>query len=93
MIADRAAEEFGLDAVLRDERGDLGVPPDFPVLPHGGPVQSSESVSDVLKHIPVTSFGYVFIRPDLLDEGRRWLEANREDLTAEARETDEEERV
>ena len=39
-----------------------------------GKIVSSVPESQILGQIPTARFGYVFITPEKLDEGRRWLE-------------------
>lgn len=81
VVAREVEREFGQGTVITDEPGDTKKPPDFPILTSGGDVVSSESVSDLLKHMPVISLGYAFIRPDLYEKGREWLSQRRADLT------------
>ncbi len=81
VVAEEVEREFGQGTVISDEPGDTRKPPDFPVLTTGGDVVSSETVSDVLKHMPVISLGYAFIRPDLYERGREWLAQRRMELT------------
>jgi len=76
-IVDEARKKFGEDAVLVDSPEDLKEPPDFPVLEFDGRVISSGTASEQLKHMPVIRLGYVFADPDILDEARGWLDANR----------------
>jgi hypothetical protein len=80
---------FGPGTSLSDEPRDTKPPPDFPVLTSEEAVVSGYSLSAVLKNMPVISLGYVFVRPDLLDEGRKWLEENRQGLTAPIEEPEE----
>ena len=81
-----AAERFGEGSVLADEPSDIKKAPDFPVLSFDGSVVSSLTGSDLLKHTPVISSGYVYIRPDLRPAGLEWLAGNRAILTAPAQE-------
>lgn len=41
-----------------------------------GTIVSSVAESQILGQIPTARFGYVFISPEKLDEGRRWLREN-----------------
>jgi len=45
-----------------------------------GRIVSSFAVSDVLKSIPAIGIDYVFVREDLLQEAKNWLEDNREEI-------------
>jgi HD superfamily phosphohydrolase len=87
-VAERAKEEFGPEKVLADEPEDAKDPPDFPVLTRNQVVISSKGAVDVLKDITVIRRGYVFVSRDVVEDGRAWLDANREDLTKEAVEED-----
>lgn len=87
-VAERAKKEFGPERVLADEPEDAKDPPDFPVLARNQEVISSKRAVDVLKDITVIRRGYVFVSRDVLEDGRTWLAANREDLTKEAVEED-----
>jgi uncharacterized protein len=79
-VASEAQKQFGDDAILVDSPEDTKEPPDFPVLEFDGRVVSSATASDLLKHIPVIRLGYVFVDPEILEEARGWLEANRAEL-------------
>ena len=49
---------------------------DFPVLCNNGRITSSFLLSETLQRLPVASFDYIFIRPDLLKEGQAWCYRN-----------------
>jgi HD superfamily phosphohydrolase len=87
-VADRAREELGPEYVLADEPEDAKDPPDFPVLTRNQEVVSSKGAVDLLKDMTVIRRGYVFVSRKVLEDGRRWLSANRADLTKEAAEED-----
>lgn len=78
-----AREEFGSDNVRKDEYSPGTTPaPDFPVLDRNGEVVSSVQLSRVLSRVPPVQSGYVFIRRQLQDDARRWLESHRERIIA-----------
>lgn len=87
-VAERAGDELGAENVLADEPEDAKDPPDFPVLTRNHAVVSSKRAFDVLKDMTVIRRGYVYVSRDVLEDGRRWLAANRADLTKEAVEDD-----
>lgn len=80
-----AVDKFGLEAIKHDsyfkEEGAI----DFPVLTNDEKITPSLLISKTLKNIPYPAIDYVFIDPTKRDEGRRWLEGNKENILAEAR--------
>ena len=82
-IFDAAQGKFGLENVRADEYTPKSAPaPDFPVWHRNGDVVSSLQLSSVLKEVPPSRFGYVYVNPDLYDEATSWLKAEREAILA-----------
>lgn len=89
LVSEAAKGEFGEENIRYDIAEDSGRAIDFPVRMRDGRVVSATAVSKVLNVLPVALEEYVFIAPDLLDDGETWLEATRAALiqpTAEAEE-------
>jgi hypothetical protein len=82
-----AREKFGADAVRHDQYPQKRSVKAFPVRRRDGRVVSAIEVSEVLKHIPGASFDFVFVRPDMLDPARIWLERERQNLIKPTGET------
>lgn len=76
VVFDQAKEAFGEDNVRRDNYTQKGSMTDFPVLCNNGRIMSSFLLSETLQRLPVASFDYIFIRPDLLKEGQAWCYRN-----------------
>jgi uncharacterized protein len=69
-----AADRFP-GCVARDVYSPEAKPMDFAV-DKDGTIVSSVAESQILGQIPTARFEYVFITPEKLDEGRRWLREN-----------------
>ncbi|WP_018085604.1 HD domain-containing protein [Desulfurispora thermophila] len=67
-------QEFGSEYVRRDAYTEKGTQLEFPVLRNDGSIVSSYVISDVLGNLPVASFDYIFIAPELLSKAEKWLE-------------------
>jgi uncharacterized protein len=76
-VFQKASEQFGEENVRFDSFRQGGGGPDFPVLSNDSRIVSSLSLSEALRHIPIVSADFVFIRRDLLEPSRRWLATNR----------------
>ena len=84
-IYDAAVEEFGDDVKLdgyRQESQSVG----FAVLRDDNSVVSSLQESEILNHIPGAAAGFVFIVPERLEEGRKWLAEKHETILRQRRE-------
>ena len=81
-IATAASNEFGEDKIRLDSYPPKDSPLDFPVLERDKSVVSAHSKSQVLKHIPVAAFDYVFVEKDILPMARKWYEKNKGELLA-----------
>ena len=68
----RRAEKLGEDA------GTV-----FPVKTRDGRIVSSIAASDVLEKLPIVSYDYVFVVPEIRREAEQWLSSNRKDILAE----------
>ena len=89
-IRNAAIEKYGAESIRYSKPKLKGVGVDFPVRTRDGRVEPAISVSDVLASLKPTALDYVYIRPELTDEGQKWLTANRERiLTAGGRKEDE----
>jgi hypothetical protein len=72
-----AAKKFGADAVRLDSYTTKGNPLNFPVWTHGKRVISFANMSDLIEVQPPISIDYVFINPDMREDGVKWLIENR----------------
>jgi HD superfamily phosphohydrolase len=72
---DRAVREQFPGCVATDVHTPAAKPMEFAV-DKDGIIVSSVAESQILGQIPTARFGYVFITPEKLDEGRRWLGEN-----------------
>ena len=75
-----ASAAFGEENVRHDRPKIPASQVAFPVLEPDGRIVSSLLKSDALRHIPEVAVDTVYIRPDLLDAGRAWLNENRESI-------------
>ncbi|HWP96135.1 MAG TPA: HD domain-containing protein [Syntrophomonadaceae bacterium] len=80
VVFNEAQKAFGSENVRSDSYSQSGDISDFPVLRNNGRITSSYVLSETLQRLPVASFDYVFIRPDLLKDGQAWLEKNLENM-------------
>lgn len=81
-----ARDKFGVDFVARDTNISLDKPVKplkFAVERDDGVVVSSIHLSQILGTMPKAVFDFVFIAPELLDEGRTWLHENLEKVVSE----------
>jgi len=72
--------EFGEENVRHDRPKIPASQVAFPVLEPDGRIVSSLLKSDALRYIPEVAVDTVYIRPELLDAGRVWLNENRESI-------------
>lgn len=79
-----ACAEFGEDAIRLDPSSSKGAVIDFPVQASGGQILSAQWASDVLQHLPPINTGFIFVRPDLKNRARKWLDDNLDGLVQEA---------
>jgi len=80
VLLSAAQEQFGSDAVRRDAYKQKRDATRFPVRLPDERIDFATSHSDVLSSLPVVTVDFLYIRPDLLDEARRWFEAGRKKL-------------
>lgn len=85
-----ACERFGKDLVARDTNIKMDKPESaapkpfrFAVERDDGVVVSSIHLSQILGQMPKAVFDFVFITPELLEEGRAWLNANLDRIITE----------
>ena len=71
----RAARDRFPGSIEKDVHHPSTKPMEFSV-DKDGTIVSSVPESQILGQIPTARFGYVFITPEKLDEGRRWLAQN-----------------
>jgi HD superfamily phosphohydrolase len=81
-VAARAADKFDKERVRLDRYRQKGSSYDFPVLLNDGRIVSSLRRSMVLKSILPVALDNVFVDPDVEEEAKQWLEANREMVIA-----------
>ena len=75
-----ACAAFGKENVRHDRPKIPASQAAFPVLEPDERIVSSLLKSDVLRHIPEVAVDTVYMRPELLDAGRAWLNRNRESI-------------
>lgn len=73
-------ERYGEENVKRDYYYKGGNPMDFPVLCNDFRIAPSYQKSETLRNIPVASFDYIFIRPDLYIDAIQWLDDQRDNI-------------
>lgn len=72
--------KYGDEAVRRDPYTAKNSAVEFPVLRGDGRIFSSYDLSETIQRLPIASFDYIFIRPDLTREANEWLKKNRNDI-------------
>jgi len=80
LIYEAIVSEFGAGAVRRDPYTDKNSAIEFPVLRSDGCILSSYELSEIMQKLPIASFDYIFIRPDLVKQADEWLKKNRNDI-------------
>lgn len=82
--------KFGDERVARDTNIDLDKPESaapkpfrFAVEREDGTVVSSIHLSQILGRMPKAVFDFIFIAPELLEEGRTWLHENLDEIVSE----------
>jgi len=73
-------EKYGKENLRYDEYPGRKGNSHFPVLMDDGRVIDAYAISDTLKKIPASEFGYVFIEPKLRDKAEAWLKKHREEI-------------
>lgn len=79
-VFDALRTRYGDEAVRIDSYTAKNSVAEFPVLCSDGRIFSSYDLSETIKRLPIASFDYVFIRPDLVKEADKWLNNNRRDI-------------
>ncbi|NLO75993.1 MAG: HD domain-containing protein [Clostridia bacterium] len=80
VIFNAIKERYGEENVRRDSYAKNSTAYDFPVLCNDNRICSSYERSQNLQTIPVPSFDYIFIKPELIPEADDWLKKNRAEL-------------
>ena len=80
--------QFGMTYFRHDRYQQTGGAPDFPVRMHDDKVVSSLDISDVLGQVPVVSVDYVYAMPEIVEDAKKWLDAQKDRLIAPSREED-----
>lgn len=80
LIFEALQSEYGEEAVRRDPFTDKNSAVEFPVLRGDGRIYSSYDLSETIQRLPIASFDYIFIRPDLVRKANGWLDKNRNDI-------------
>lgn len=86
-IADGLAGQFSDTCVHYSRYRERNRSFDFPVLTPAG-VRSSWALSDILQHLPVAAFDYVFVVREKKQEAVNWLRSNRDRLLTPPTEAD-----
>ncbi len=70
---------FGPEKLYYANYSQSSNPNAFPVLMADGRVESSESVSEVIRNLPLTNINYIYAAPSLVPDVKNWIEkiANR----------------
>lgn len=89
-IAQAAEDEFGEEAIRYSKPQLKSVASDFPVLTRDGRIEPAISVSELFSTLQPTAIDYVFVRPDLEDKSKAWLNENRKAILTAAQETEDE---
>lgn len=79
-VYDALRSRYGDEAVRVDSYTAKNSVAEFPVLCSDGRIFSSYDLSETIQRLPIASFDYVFIRPDLFKEANEWLKNNRQDI-------------
>lgn len=77
-VYEAAKREFGDDAVRIDEYPASNRGIDFPVWTASDTVESSRMLSETLQKVPSFVVGVVYIRPELRQTAKKWLDENRD---------------
>lgn len=80
MVYTALRSRYGDEAVRVDSYTAKNSLAEFPVLCSDGRIFSSYDLSETIQRLPIASFDYVFIRPDLFKEADEWLKNNRQDI-------------
>ena len=83
-VYEAAKRQFGDDAVRIDEYPAKGRGIDFPVWTASDRVESSIMLSETLEKVPGFVVGTVYVRPELRQPARKWLEENRDTIIGAA---------
>jgi HD superfamily phosphohydrolase len=83
VILAEAEMVFGQEALRRDPYAEKNAAIDFPVVLGDGEVVSARSRSDMLSRLPTSAFDFIFVRPDVAAEARKWLRDNWQRLLAQ----------
>ena len=81
-VYEAAKREFGNDAIRIDEYPAKSRGIDFPVWTASDTVESSRMLSETLQKVPSFVVGVVYIRPELRQIARKWLDENRDSIVA-----------
>lgn len=87
-VLQAAARKFGPENVRRDYGLGKGREPNFPVQPKEGSIASAMVMSEPLRQLPVASFDYVFVSPEVYSKARAWMASHREEILATKEEQD-----
>jgi len=72
-----SGSKFGKEKVRRESHTEGSTGPDFPVMRRKGTIVSSHRLSESIRKLPVASFDYVFVAPEILGEYQRWVDKNK----------------
>jgi len=78
-VYNAACKKYGDKLVRFDEYTQKGESQNFPVLDHGKILQSI-GLSVTLKKVPVVAAGFVFVERDRLDNAKKWLEKEHDQI-------------
>jgi len=80
LLFEALKNRYGSDVVRRDPYTQKNSSLEFPVLRSNKRILSSYDESETLQKLPIASFDFIFIRPDLVSEADNWLKKNLTDI-------------
>ena len=75
-------EKFGKKNIKKDDCRKKGGTMEFPVLSDNNKIKSSIEISDILKNIPDLKTNYIFVKSDIKDKVKKYLEENKDNILA-----------
>ena len=79
-IGHALSEKYGTETVKLDNYVPSRSSFEFPVLQSDGRIGTSQDVSDLLGHIPITAIDFVFVDPSIRTEAQAFIRGNRESI-------------
>ena len=83
-IAEAATRKYGKEQILTKGYRQSEPMTNFPVHGSDGTVVSSHTISDTLQRTPIVDVGVILIAPELADDARLWLKAEKDSILSQA---------